>query len=145
MGFLFLVKLRMVLRANETREWNEITENVMNIDLQDLNSNPLIRENDIVFESFEKGCLVINLNISDGFPIKTLLHIVFEILFEELKATVILQKYETSEVQIFGYFYCPEEFKKKGRCLSFFFYQKHIFPKEMHVYFTLLQRQLLIY
>ncbi|XP_056000947.1 serine/threonine-protein phosphatase 6 regulatory ankyrin repeat subunit A-like isoform X2 [Ostrea edulis] len=108
------VKLRMVLRANETREWNEITENVMNIDLQDLNSNPLIRENDIVFESFEKGCLVINLNISDEFPIKTLLHIVFEILFEELKATVILQKYETSEVQIFGYFYCPEEFKKKG-------------------------------
>jgi hypothetical protein len=130
----------MVLRSSDTREWKEITDNVMNIDLQDLNSNPQLRENDIVIDSFEKGCLLVNLSIADGFPIKTSLSLLFKILFEELKADVILQKYETSVVQIFGYFYCLEEFKKKGTCkiVNVFSYFS---PK---LYRTPLHRQLVI-
>lgn len=61
----------MVLRSNDTPEWKKITENAMKTNLVNLNSNPVLKENDIVVDSFEKGCLVVSFNKAYGYPIQT--------------------------------------------------------------------------
>ncbi|XP_061178803.1 ankyrin-3-like [Saccostrea echinata] len=112
------VKLRMVLRSNNASEWKEITENMLKMDLHDLNSNIILKENDIVIDDFEKGCLVINFNISGGNAMKNFLKTLFEVIFQEVKVETTLRKYEASSIHIYGYFYRPEEFQTKDASSS---------------------------
>lgn len=79
MMIFFSVGLRMVLRSNDTSEW--ITENAMKTNLANLHSNPVLKENDIVVDSFEKGCLVVSFYKAYGYPIKDCLKILFDELF----------------------------------------------------------------
>ena len=114
--FFISVQLRMVLRSNQTKEWTEITENVLKLDLRDLNSNPVLKENNIAVDSIEKGCLVVSFNTASGIPIQHCLKLLFEVLFEVLEIESTLQKHNVSEIRINGYVYCPEQFKE-GRCI----------------------------
>lgn len=46
-----------------------------------LHSNPVLKENDIVVDSFEKGCLVVSFYKAYGYSIKDCLKILFDELF----------------------------------------------------------------
>lgn len=117
--FFISVQLRMVLRSNQTKEWTQITENVLKLDLRDLNSNPVLEENNIAVDSIEKGCLVVSFNTASGVPIQHCLKLLFEVLFEVLDIESTLQKCNVSEIRINGYVYCPEKFKEGN---NIFFY-----------------------
>lgn len=83
----------MVLRSNDTPEWREITENVLKLDISDLNSNPVLLENDIIVDSIEKGCIVVSFNTISGNSIKASLRKLFDVLFRLLEMEKTLQKY----------------------------------------------------
>lgn len=104
------VSLRMVLRSNETPEWKRIMEHAMETNLADLNSNPVLKENDIVVDSFEKGCIVVSFNTAYGYPIKDCLKILFNELFQVLDVEATLQDYSVSIIRVSGYIYYPENF-----------------------------------
>ncbi|XP_062581961.1 uncharacterized protein LOC134243737 isoform X2 [Saccostrea cucullata] len=147
------VKLRMVLRSNDTSEWREITENMMEMDLQDLNSSAILKENDIIVDGFEKGCLVVNLSVSGGNGINDSMKTLFEVIFEELKAETTLLKYQASSIHIYGYFYCPEEFHSKdvssGQNQNVSIFCHHSWEKDstvcdVDIYLTDLMKNLII-
>lgn len=102
----------MVLRSNNTPEWREITENVLKLDISDLNSNPVLIENDIIVECIEKGCIVVSysFNTTSASSIKASLKILFDVLFRFLEVEKTLQKYSAPVIQVNGYIYCPEKF-----------------------------------
>lgn len=100
----------MVLRSNDTAEWSEITENVLKLDISDLNSNPKLRENDVIVECIEKGCIIVSWNTISENPIKASLKILFDVLFRFLEVEKTLQKYNVPMIQVNGYIYCPEKF-----------------------------------
>lgn len=100
----------MVLRSNDTPEWREITENVLKLDISDLNSNPVLLENDIIVDSIEKGCIVVSFNTMSGNSIKASLRKLFDVLFRLLEMEKTLQKYSAPVIQVNGYIYCPEKF-----------------------------------
>ena len=129
--FFISVQLRMVLRSNQTKEWTQITENVLKLDLCDLNSNPVLQENNIVVDSIEKGCLVVSFNTASGVPIQHCLKLLFEVLFEVLDIESTLQKNNVSEIRINGYVYCPEQFKE-GRCIRIILYILYYFISINH-------------
>lgn len=107
------LKLRMVLRSNDTPEWREITENVLKLDISDLNSNPVLLENDIIVDSIEKGCIVVSFNTISGNSIKASLRKLFDVLFRLLEMEKTLQKYSAPVIQVNGYIYCPEKFAEE--------------------------------
>lgn len=100
----------MVLRSNDTPEWREITENVLKLDISDLNSNPVLLENDIIVDSIEKGCIVVSFNTISGNSIKASLRKLFDVLFRLLEMEKTLQKCSVPVIQVNGYIYCPEIF-----------------------------------
>lgn len=100
----------MVLRSNDTPEWREITENVLKLDISDLNSNPVLLENDIIVDSIEKGCIVVSFNTISGNSIKASLRKLFDVLFRLLEMEKTLQKYSAPVIQINGYIYCSGKF-----------------------------------
>lgn len=102
----------MVLKSNQTEAWKKIEDNFLKIDLEELNSNPVLRENDFVVDNIEKGSVVVSLNTSNGIQIKDCLRNLFNVLYEVLDIESILQKCNASEIRVHGYIYCPEEFKE---------------------------------
>lgn len=100
----------MVLRSNDTPEWRKITENVLKLDISDLNSNPVLLENDIIVDCIEKGCIVVSFNTASGNSIKASLKKLFDVLFRLLEMEKTLQKYKVPVIQVNGYIYCPEKF-----------------------------------
>lgn len=71
----------MVLRFNDILEWKKIMENVMKINFVNFNFNFVLKENDIVVDSFEKGCLVVSFNKVYGYLIMDCFKIFFNELF----------------------------------------------------------------
>lgn len=118
----------MVLRSNETPEWKRIMEHAIETNLADLNSNPVLKENDIVVDSFEKGCLVVSFNTAYGYPIKDCLKILFNELFQVLDVEATLQDYSVSIIRVSGYIYYPENFPNGN---TFFSYQIYTFDMNM--------------
>lgn len=108
----------MVLRSNDTPEWREITENVLKLDISDLNSNPVLLENDIIVDSIEKGCIVVSFNTISENSIKASLRNLFDVLFRLLEMEKTLQKYSAPVIQVNGYIYCPGKFAE-GKLYNF--------------------------
>ena len=104
----------MVLKSSQSSEWEQIKENATNLDIEDLNTKPSLKENGITVISINRGCLVVDFNTSrGGAPFKEKIGSIMHVLFEVLDIRSTLQDNNASEIQVKGYIYHPKGFNGK--------------------------------
>lgn len=104
----------MVLKSSQSSEWKQIKENATNLDIEDLNTKPALKENGITVKSINRGCLVVDFNTSrGGAPFKEKIGSIMHVLFEVLDMRSTLQDNNASEIQVKGYVYHPKGFNGK--------------------------------
>ncbi|XP_078341388.1 uncharacterized protein LOC111109309 isoform X2 [Crassostrea virginica] len=110
------VQCRMVLKSSQSSEWEQIKENATNLDIEDLNTKPALKENGITVKSINRGCLVVDFNTSrGGAPFKEKIGSIMHVLFEVLDIRSTLQDNNASEIQVKGYVYHPKEFNEPNK------------------------------
>ncbi|XP_078341385.1 uncharacterized protein LOC111106749 [Crassostrea virginica] len=110
------VQCRMVLKSSQSSEWEQIKENATNLDIEDLNTKPALKENGITVISINRGCLVVDFNTSrGGAPFKEKIGSIMHVLFEVLDIRSTLQDNNASEIQVKGYVYHPKGFNEPNR------------------------------
>ena len=104
----------MVLKSSQSSEWEQIKDNATNLDIEDLNTKPALKENGITVNSINRGCLVVDFNTSrGGAPFKEKIGSIMHVLFEVLDIRSTLQDNNASEIQVKGYVYHPKGFNGK--------------------------------
>ena len=108
------MQYKLVIKSSQTPEWKRLPIDATNLDIEDLNTKPALKENGITVKSINRGCLVVDFNTSrGGAPFKEKIGSIMHVLFEVLDIRSTLQENNASEIQVKGYVYHPKGFNGK--------------------------------
>lgn len=121
----FTVSCRMVIRAPLTPAWQQIKDNMCRLNPLQLNDKAMLKENGVILEKIEKGCLVIDVSMDNIDPLETNLQRIAHVLYEEGDVENVMQVHDTDALTIKGYIYNPEMYIHDDCSDTVFFLSAH--------------------
>lgn len=112
-----------VVLLSEDPAFEELSDNARNLDLEDINNLPELKDNNLSIKEIKRGSLVIIFTVKNDQTLKKNLERIFNCLFKIEKINEVLSNHNLCRLEVSGYIYDPQEYYLNYSEL--FFYHKY--------------------
>lgn len=99
-----------VVLLSEDPAFEELSDNARNLDLEDINDLPELKDNNLSIKEIKRGSLVIIFTVKNDQTLKKNLERIFNCLFKIEKINEVLSNHNLCRLEVSGYIYDPQEY-----------------------------------
>ncbi|XP_061188790.1 uncharacterized protein LOC133196963 [Saccostrea echinata] len=103
------VQATAVLHSDDPA-FQELAENATNLNIEEINEMPALKDNDVSINEIKRGSLVISFIYKVNDTLEKTLDKIFRCIFKKEKTEEVFKKHSRENVTVFGYIYNPQEY-----------------------------------
>ncbi|XP_062619241.1 uncharacterized protein LOC134280803, partial [Saccostrea cucullata] len=103
------VQVSAVLHSDDPA-FQAVTERASELNIEEINERPALRDNDTSIQEIRQGSLVITFTFRNDQSLEENIQRVFQCVFEDIKINEILEEQKVDTLEVFGYIYDPKEY-----------------------------------
>lgn len=99
-----------VVLLSEDPAFEELSDNARNLNLEEINNLPELKDNDLSIKEIKRGSLVIIFTVKNDQTLVKNLERIFNCLFKIEKINEVLSNHNLCLLEVSGYIYDPQEY-----------------------------------